>query len=398
MKKIWIGVFLALAMGVSPAMARDTMELWNHGCALRGVNIWQSKSYGIIGQAGDGHVGPRFTQEDFDLLAGLGANLVNISHPGLFDESGAPDMEAARNLDALLDMVLAADMFAVISVRTGPGRNEFTFVRDEAGDWFAPGQLDESVWTDPEKQRQWEDMWRFMAERYRDHPAVAAYTLMVEPNACEVLGEDGEALEPEEFYARYEGKTPDWNAWYPRLVAAIREKDPATPILVGCEGYASLDWLLHLKPAKDPYLVYDVHPYTPFDYVFQEPGAPAPYPGTTDWDWDGSPEPLDRERLAQALADIAQAPVPVAAMELGAHRNAPNLDAYLTDLAGILESLNCNWAAWSWNPKGFSNDGDEFVLRRGPDLNGHQDSLETPQLLALKKLWSRNTLSPSGMR
>jgi len=66
----------------------------------------------------------RYTQEDFDQLAALGANYVNISHPGLFIKTPpyTLDQDVQDNLDHLLDMIAQADMFAVISFRTGPGR------------------------------------------------------------------------------------------------------------------------------------------------------------------------------------------------------------------------------------------------------------------------------------
>jgi hypothetical protein len=60
---------------------------------------------------GNNPVGPIFTQKDFDRLASLGANYVNISHPGLLTES-APfqvDLDIQANLDRLLGMVAQAD-------------------------------------------------------------------------------------------------------------------------------------------------------------------------------------------------------------------------------------------------------------------------------------------------
>lgn len=78
---------------------------------------------------GPGPVGPPYTQEDLNSLAAMGANLVNISCPGLFSENPPYqlDEKIIAHLDQLLDMVHQADLFAIIAFRTGPGRSEFTF-------------------------------------------------------------------------------------------------------------------------------------------------------------------------------------------------------------------------------------------------------------------------------
>ena len=42
-------------------------------------------------------------------------------------------------------MIAKADMFAVNSFRTGPGRSEFTFSLEEVGDWFDASYLNDQV-------------------------------------------------------------------------------------------------------------------------------------------------------------------------------------------------------------------------------------------------------------
>ena len=62
-------------------------------------------------------------------------------------------------------MIHKADMFAVITFRTGPGRSDFTFYSEGAGDWFDPELLREWVWEDKTSQEAWIEMWRYTAER-----------------------------------------------------------------------------------------------------------------------------------------------------------------------------------------------------------------------------------------
>jgi len=172
---------------------------------------------------GPGSLGPPYTQDDFNKLAALGANYVNISRPGLFTEEPPyelnPDIQA--NLDKLLGMIANAGMFAVISFRTGPGRSEFTFFRDGAGVWFDPSYLNESVWQDQAAQNSWVEMWRDAAERYRSNPVVVGYDLMVEPNANALL----DIYDLEEFYQDSTDTLYDWNQLHPRISAAIRSVD-----------------------------------------------------------------------------------------------------------------------------------------------------------------------------
>ena len=225
--------------------AADKWSLWVNGTQLRGANIWQRIVVPELDGPeflGDGYIGPPYTQTDFDNLAVLGANYVNLSHPGLFTERPPYELDeqVQANLDRLIEMAEQADLFVVITFRTGPGRSDFTFYRDGAGDWFDEDLLIERVWTDQEAQDAWVEMWRYTAERYRDQPVVVGYDLMCEPNSNDVaLG----FYEPEEFYPKYADSPYDWNRFYPRIVAGIREVDRNTPILVNAMSWGGVRWL-----------------------------------------------------------------------------------------------------------------------------------------------------------
>src|SRR5258708_38964883 len=66
----------------------DRLTLWNSGVTLlRGANIFQRIHYPAVDGPdflGSGHVGPPYTQDDFDQLAALAANYVNLSIPGIY--------------------------------------------------------------------------------------------------------------------------------------------------------------------------------------------------------------------------------------------------------------------------------------------------------------------------
>lgn len=251
----------------------DKMALWNlsSGPHLRGANIFQRQVYPELDGLdfmGPYSVGPPYTQEDLDRLAELGSNLVVISHPGLYTETPpyTLDEDIQDNLDNLLDMIAKADMFAVISFRTGPGRSEFTFIRNEVGTWFDESYFNDQVWKEQAAQDGWVEMWRYTAERYSDNPVIVGYNLMVEPNANEIWLEIWNA---EDFYPNHAGTLYDWNQLYPRITDAIRQVDASTPILIGAMESGAVQWLPYLQPTGDQRTVYLVHQYEPFVYTNQ---------------------------------------------------------------------------------------------------------------------------------
>ncbi len=383
----------------------DKWSLWSEGAQLRGANIWQR----IVVPELDGpeflgsdHVGPPYTQADFDQLAALGANLVNISHPGLFSERPPYVLDEAvqANLDRLLEMAAQADLFAVISFRTGPGRSDFTFYRDGAGDWFDPELLIESVWSDAAAQEGWAAMWQYTAARYRDNPIVVGYDLMCEPNAEGVLFE---IYEPDEFYSQYGGTVYDWNAFYPDIVAAIRQVDAETPILVSAAGWGSVRWLFSLQPTDDPRTVYTVHQYEPQEqYTHQEPPAENGYPGAFDLDWDGEADSFDRAWLDGYLSAIddfqAEYGAPVAVNEYGVHRWVPDAAAFMSDEMDLFEQRGMNHALWVWDPAWapWSTQVTGFNFRYGPDPQ-NAVAVDNELLDAIVARWALNTVRPSTL-
>ena len=382
----------------------DIWNLWTQGTRLRGANIYQRRVYpGLDGDTfmGIRPMGPPYTQEDFIALAEAGANYVNISTAGLYPVQPpyVLDEEILAQLDELVAMAAQADLFVVLSVRSGPGRSEFSILRDGAGVWFDEDYLVESVWEDPAARAAWADMWREIAAHFGGSQIVVGYDLMVEPNANDILG----IYDPEEFYATYGGSGYDWNSWYPDLVAAIRSVDSRTPILVGGLGYSAVPWLAYLKPVDDARMVYTVHQYAPFVYTHQEAesGLPNTYPGRFDADWDGSQDVVNRQWLAQYLSALddfsARYNVPVAVNECGVMRWEPGAADFMRDQLDILEAQGRNYAVWMWYaywPPLANPDGDhDFNFRLGPQPDNFD---EQPNQLfdVYRAFWSRNQVRP----
>ncbi len=388
-----------------PATAFDKWSLWaaEGGTQLRGANIWQR----IVVPDLDGpeflgtdYIGPPVEQSDFDALAALGANVIDLSHPGLFTERPpyVVDERAQANLDRLIKMAAQADLFVVITFRTGPGRSDFTFYRDGAGDWFDPELLIESVWTDAGAQDAWVEMWRYTAERYRDNLAVVGYDLMCEPNGEGIFLD---VYDPELFYPEHAGSLLDWNQFYPRIVQGIRQVDQATPILVSAQGWGAVRWLPALEPTNDARTVYTVHQYEPQDsYTHQGPGGTNSYPGEFDTNYDGEPDHFDRawlEGLLTPVADFqAQHGAPVSASESGLERWTPGAAAFMADQFDLFERYGMNYSVWAWDPAWapWTSSSNGFNYLFGPDPD-NATPVDNELLDVITSFWARNTVRPS---
>ncbi len=381
----------------------DKWALWTNGTQLRGANIYQRRVFPELDGGeflGSGVLGPPYTQADFDALAASGANYLNISAPGLFRVTPPFTLDEAvqENLDRLLDMAAKADLFVVISARTGPGRSEFSILRDGAGDWFEEKYLIETVWEDEAARAAWAEMWRYTAERYYDNPIIVGYDLMVEPNANHIL----EIWDVDEFHAEYGGTGYDWNAWFPAIVDAIREVDEDTPILVGGMGYSSLDWLSSTRVIDAERIVYTFHQYEPFLYTHQdEHEILNSYPGVFDANWDEEPDEVDRAWLDEYFSRIDEFKtaknVQIAVNETGIIYWEPGAAGFMRDQLNLFEQHGINYAVWMWYPdwEPMTAGDRAFNFRLGENHNDHADMPEA-LFMAYKEFWSKNIIRPSS--
>ncbi len=389
-----------------PASPGDKWSLWTNGTQLRGANIYQRLVVVEMDGSefvGSGRVGPPYTQEDLNNLAALGANYVNISHAGLFTERPPYELDEAvqANLDNLLDMIAQADMFAVISFRTGPGRSEWSVCCGNAvGDWLNESYLNDEVWRDREAQDAWVEMWRHTAERYRQNPIVAGYDLMVEPNANDVWLDE---WDPEVFTEAYGGSLYDWNQLHPRISAAIRQVDPNTPILTGGMSYSGIEWLPFIESTSDGRTVYTAHQYEPHVYTHQWwDDIQFGYPGFFDTDWDGVDDRFDRDWLDELFWTVddfmEEVGAPVAINEYGMMRWVPNAVEFLDDEMALFEQWGINYAIWVWEVSypPFAEEVHHFNFRYGVDPQNIQDDLSNDLIKILRSYWELNTVRPSN--
>lgn len=403
LRNSWLLVFafaiLIASMGgqVSRAQAAgcasvDKWSQWTQG-RLRGFNIWAEHA----NQSWE-TTGPLqfpYTQADFEAIAALGANYVQISHPGLF-RMRPPykvDTEAQANLDQLLKMIGKSGLKAVIAFRTGPGRNEYAFRYQGSYDPKSAERIYEPLWNSTRAQSAFVAMMRYTASRYKNSCVVIGYDPLVEPNFISTVADQtGIYLAPDLFYAKYGGSINDWNRLTPRITAAIRKVDKNTPILLEPEGYGAVEFLPYLKVTGDPRTVYTVHNYGPQEsYTTQPKGGTVTYPGLMDLAGDESMTLVDRNwqsTLLQPLRDFKiKHNVPVAVTEMGAVRFAPGVIAFLNDQFDLLAEIGAGYALWEWRARGDLYYDFDFLM--GTDPNNEVPDPSNPLLALVEKHFTK---------
>jgi len=374
---------LAAVAGLTPPVrgqARSKADLWDNrtGPHLRGAVIAQRRVLPAIDGTqflGPGPVGAPVSDLALDRLAASGANLTILSHPGIFTETPPYrlDRDVLASLDDLVSRCEARGLFVVIGYRTGPGRSEFTFHRDSAGDWFPASLINETVWFDPVCHDGWLAMWRETARRFRARANVAGYLLMVEPNANQA-GPQGEIWDADRLAAAVRQTSADWPWLAARLRQAIREVDQDTPLLVSPDGYASQAFEQSLNLPDDRRAVLCLHDYAPREYTHQSADSPVAYTAGS-----GLIAPPDYPRWMVG--------------ELGAVRFAPDLDRFLTERIGGLERAGAGWAWFRWDSgwRVYEDQENRFNL-------DYEIPTATPQAgparQALTRAWHRNSEKP----
>jgi len=352
---------------------RGKWDLWTGGTCLRGANVWQ-KRVTCKHAMGPGPVGPPYDEEkDFTRLAAWGANYVNISHPGVFAEQpGYPfDEGVYQNLERLVTLAESANLFVVVSFRTGPLRNEAVFDGSE-------GPALKDVWVcDDARTDAWVRMWEEAARRLRRHKNVVGYDLMVEPDTAD------HGL---------------WNDTAKRVAEAVRRVDPDTPIIIGGANWSHVSSLEKLALVNVPWTLYAAHQYAPSDYTHQEKKDQGYKKG-------------DLKKLASKLNEVyseiekfrnqagpgGARPV-VAINEFGVFRHAPNADCFTRYQLELLERAGINHALWLWETSSPLITYDVFNFRRGTDPKNKTDC-ETGALVdAIKANWRLNTVRFSDVK
>lgn len=395
----WLALSLGVAFACSIAVGQqanqvrfDKYDLWRPPTRLRGANTWQRLEHHRLS--------PAYTCEgDIRSLARLGANYLNISHPGILSEERDHgqyrlEEEALANLLKLVKCAGQEGMFVVVAYRTGPERKEEIFEEDH----HAPSK----VFEDERAKTAWVEMWTKTVEELKDLPYVVGYDLMVEPDTG--------------------GHPERWRELAKSIIKKIREHDQKTPILLeGADG-GDLEALLNSSVKEfdantDQRLVFCVHQYQPDKYSQQTEGK-WHYKCPSLKNKKGTPDPSHyvpysaqmNEMLKEVYAAVVrwrnEQKVPVAINEFGVVRWAgawsgnkrtghpvPDADRFISDQLELLESIGVSHAIWKWDPATCEGD-DDYNFMHGQIFSSHRDA---PSKLGQNIIsnWQKNNLRPA---
>jgi len=121
----------------------------------------------------NGWVMPR----DFSLIKSFGFNVVRLPFDYRLIQEEQPPFAIKRDAFAWLDhavqMAQDAGLYVILDLHGTPGGQSLEDHTGEAGQ--------DHLWTNPEDQKRTADVWRALAEHFKDRSSVAAYDLVNEP-------------------------------------------------------------------------------------------------------------------------------------------------------------------------------------------------------------------------
>lgn len=353
--RLLTATLIALALS-GPARAADL------------IGFWDTPKHG-------GNSFNRLPPDDayFKALAGYGATWVRLSYDkwkpakrdyliGDADSYESIPAEDLKTLSQALDRADKAGLKVVIAPLSLPGMR---WAQNNGN------RFDGRLWQDKAWWDQAARFWRDLARELKDHPAVAAYNIVNEPapEKNNGLAEHADPKAMQDWYSGKAGSASDLKAFYETIIAAIREVDPATPVMADAGWYAAADafsyWPSGLADQKVLYSFHMYEPYAATSAPNMKRDEPYAYPGKVPFG-EGE-ETWDTARVANYLSAPVQwardKGVPlnrIVAGEFGCMRRWSGCKAYLEDVLTALDGNNLHWAFYSFREDSW--DGMDYEL------------------------------------
>jgi endoglucanase len=213
------------------------------------------------------------------------------------------------------------------------------------------GEDDYRLWNEPNARTEAVAFWTQLAAALQGHPAVVAYNPLNEPHPEREHG----VLEADfgRWQVEIEGTLADVNRFNREIVAAIREVDATTPILLDGGHYASPLGLTNLVPVEDPAVLYAFHFYEPWVYVtYRVNEGRFRYPDSMPEGWNAVAR---RESLTSVAAWAGRhhiEPRRIVLSEFGCDRRVGGAAAYLDDLLTDVARWDWHWAFYAFRGDG----------------------------------------------
>ena len=324
----------------------------------------------------DGWLAHFFTEVDVAKMAALGANVLrfpfNYRH---FERDDRPFEyldDGFQRLEQAVDWCARHGLYVILDCHAAQGWHN--------PDWHADSaHMQVLLFTHRHFQDRYVALWREIACRFADNPAVAGYALLNEPVT---------RIE----YERYDPSYFDWdglNNVYQRAAAAIREVDREHMLFLEGDNFSSE--YAELDVSFDDNIVLSLHNY------IEATDCDGEYPGIVDNEY------WDKERVAQRFHEHSgtrfahQHGLPVLVGEFGALIDIPeaqavNRIAAMRDQIETYEAAGVHWTVWTLKDIG---------IRRGVfHLNSESEyrQLIEPILQARRAFadWNHESDTPAG--
>lgn len=301
-------------------------------------------------------------QKYFEALKRYGATWVRLAYDKWHPENrdfliGNADQYrklSTQDLDTLMTTLDHANK-AGIKVVIAPLSLPFMRWSQNNGDRF-----DDRLWSDKNNWGAAIQFWQDLAKRLKDHPAIAAYNIINEPapEKNSDLREHASQQIMRAWYAKQKGGSRDLIAFYEKIIAAIRQVDTLTPIMVDAGWYAAADSFSYWpKSLSDNRVLYSFHMYEPYAATsgpnlrrkkpFSYPGE-VPFFGDEMQYW-GANQVAEYLKIPSKWAKEHNIPSNrMVVGEFGCVRMLPGCKNYLEDVLTVIDQQKLHWAFYSF--------------------------------------------------
>ncbi len=253
-------------------------------------------------------------ETDFARISGWGFNCIRLpfnarlieTQPYHYDENGLGYLDCAVRWAKKYDLGVILDLHAACGAQN----------HDWHSDSLGPAEL----WDSKDCQDRTVALWECLAGRYQDETAVIGYDLLNEP----VL--DNTAL---------------LNAFYKRLITAIRRADPNHILFV--EGNRWATDMDCLEDFEDGNLALSVHFYEPIDFTFNL--VPLLSYASAGYDRGAILKRMEHYRRA---AEKRGVPLFVGEFGVNARDGLYGEDHWLKDTLSVFDDMGFHWTYWTY--------------------------------------------------
>jgi endoglucanase len=219
---------------------------------------------------------------------------------------------------------------------------------------------DGRIWRQGRFQEQAFAFWRDLASQLKDHPAIVAYNPLNEPHPDREYGfDDPDHPGFSKWLAGIRGTIPDLDRFNRRMVAAIRQVDADTPIILDGWFYSDPRAFAYNLPVADSRTLYALHNLGPWSFTtfrinngrFAYPERmPAGRDQTAAWTIENLGSIV---KPVEAFAARHRIPAHrIIASEFLCDRRIAGAAAYLADELRIYNERGWHWAFYAFRGDG----------------------------------------------